>query len=240
MKHMLLKTLLIYSTVIFASTSYAATPMDMPVFEDPTAMSVDQLRSEIPKLNRALGANPPSFFNVNHKNQIYKQWSEYLGAALILQPKSKDEATEKVHILATLFVQGYNLNVTGMAVKAHEAIQFCLKVAPESSECKLLSAMFYMSADATKLEEVKQTLFALREQYGKHKNAEVEIALAYYHIYANDHKAALEQIDAIDVFFEHLYNDNIKKYRLEHLKEFKVAILLEQAKKQDQKQTPTE
>ncbi|MCJ8313161.1 MAG: hypothetical protein HRU38_13655 [Saccharospirillaceae bacterium] len=224
-------TLILIASVTLSLLVNAAEPLPMPQFEQtPETLTLTELESEIPKLNRAVGAYPAMFYNVNHKMQVYKSWTNLLGATLILKPNSKIEATRKVHLIATLFVQGYNMNVIGAADKAHDAIDFCLKVAPQSTQCHLLSAMFYMSADVEKLDDVKHTLDNLQTTLGKNKHADVEIALAYYYVYANDYNNALTQIELVEVFFEDLKHDSIKKYRLKQLREMKAAILDEQAK----------
>ena len=224
-------SLILIASLTLSLLGNAAEPLPMPVFEQtPEALTLTELETEIPKLNRALGAYPAMLFNANHKKLIYKDWSNLLGAALILKPSSKIEATKKVHLLATLFVQGYNLNVTGAAAQANEAITFCLQISPESTECHLLSAMFYMSADLEQLDNVKHTLDKLQIKFGELKNADVEIALAYYYVYATDYKNALTQIALVANTFKDLKNDNIKKYRLIQLKEMQVAILEEQEK----------
>ena len=87
-----------------------------------------------------------------------------------------------------------------------------------------------MSADSEQLDDVKATLMMLQTQFGALKNADVEIALAYYYVYANDYTNALTQIDLVATEFKALKKDSIKKFRLIQLNEMKVAILEEQAK----------
>ena len=124
-------SIILMASLTLSLFSNAAEPLAMPEFEQtPEAMTLAELEVEVPKLNRALGAYPAMIFNSNHKKLIYQDWSNLLGATLILKPTSKEEATQKVHLMATLFVQGYNLNVTGAAAQANEKTSAAITAIP--------------------------------------------------------------------------------------------------------------
>ena len=233
-----MKKLAFLTSLILAPLISAATPTEprlqanaeqafsMPDLQQEisTEYTFEQLKEEQRKLNRALGGYPASFFMANHKKQVYQKWTEILIATAKFQPSNKQEASDRVYLLGELFRNGHNMNIAGSTEEADKAISTCLHYEPESIRCQFSAALFYMTVNEQFFPEVEQQLATLKQYYGEDRNADVEIAYAYYYVYSDQYDLAVEQIDLVLSEFEELKKDSIEKFRLKQLHEFKLAI----------------
>ena len=240
MKHWLALGTLLLSPLIFANdltVENATSEFSMPTEQQQAAKqySLDELKQEQLKLNRALGAYPASFFMADHKQQTYQTWTDLLINAAQLQPDNKQQASDKIYLLAELFRNGHNMGIEGATEEADKAISTCLHYEPDSRRCQLSSIMFYMSVNERFFPEVEQQLQQLKASYGELANADVEIAYAYYYVYTQQTELAIKQIDYVISEFDELKKDSVKKFRLKQLHEFKIAMQ-QQKKKQTNKQ----
>lgn len=173
----------------------AAPPLPMPSRTDPVKPgSMAELRGRGSDLNRVIGSYPPRIQNDRQREEVYGQWTETLRQAWQIENQMpQDEAT--LALLADLYRQGHNLDVSGADRKAIETLDKCLARYADSTKCHLTASYFYLSINPQYAPKGEASLMRLRELMKTQANPEIERGLVFAYLYQQKLDLALKQID---------------------------------------------
>ncbi|WP_374581304.1 hypothetical protein [Pseudoduganella sp.] len=153
-----------------------------------------ELRSQVSDLNRYIGIYPPRIGSEGQREEVYGRWTEALRQAWQIENQLPlDEAT--LALLADLYRQGHNLDVTGADRKAIEALDKCLARYADSIRCHLAASYFYLSTNPQYAPKGEASLLRLRELMKTQANPEIERGLVFAYLYQQKMDLALKQID---------------------------------------------
>lgn len=178
-----------------AFSASAATPLPMPSRAEPVkAGSMAELRERVSDLNRYIGSYPPRIESERQREEVYGHWTEAMRQAWQIENQMpQDEAT--LAMLADLYRQGHNLDVTGADRKAIETLDKCLARYADSTRCHLTASYFYLSINPHYAPKGEASLLRLRELMKTQANPEIERGLVFAYLYQQKVDLALKQID---------------------------------------------
>lgn len=178
-----------------AFSASAATPLPMPTRAEPVkAGSMAELRGRVSDLNRYIGSYPPRIESERQREEVYGQWTEAMRQAWLIENQMpQDEAT--LALLADLYRQGHNLDVTGADRKAFETLDKCLTRYADSTKCHLAASYFYLSINPQYAPKGEASLLRLRELMKTQSNPEIERGMVFAYLYQQKLDLALKQLD---------------------------------------------
>lgn len=192
---MRVKNLWLAGLLCATMSANAANPLQMPSREAPMKSgTVGELRARIHDLNRYIGGYPPRIANDLQREEIYGQWTEALRQAWQIEDQlPQDEST--LAVLADLYRQGHNLDVSGADRKAIDTLDKCLAQYADSTRCHLAASFFYLSINPQYAPKGEASLLRLRELMKTKANPEIERGLVFAYMYQQKMEAALKQVD---------------------------------------------
>lgn len=195
MTDMHLKNIWAVGLLCAAFSASAATPLPMPARAEPVkAGSMAELRGRVSDLNRFIGSYPPRIQNERQREEVYGQWTDVLRQAWQIENQMpQDEAT--LALLADLYRQGHNLDVSGADRKAIETLDKCLARYADSTKCHLTASYFYLSIKPQYAPKGEASLLRLRELMKTHTNPDIERGLVFAYLYQQKMDLALKQVD---------------------------------------------
>lgn len=195
MTDMRMKTIWAVGLLCAAVSASAATPLPMPSRTEPSKPgTMTELRGRANDLHRYIGSYPPRIENERQREEVYGQWTEALRQAWQIENQMpQDEGT--LALLADLYRQGHNLDVSGADRKAIEALDRCLARYADSVRCHLTASYFYLSINPQYAPKGEASLMRLRELMKTHENPDIERSLVFAYLVQQKMDLALKQVD---------------------------------------------
>lgn len=179
------------------------------------AVTLEQLNRQMQQLNPSIGSYPPNFESAQQQQYVQHIWATTLAQAVELSTQQNPIPTDVLALLANLYRQGHNMDVEGMASKAHHTIQSCLARDLQHLGCNFAAAYFYLSVNPQAAPMGEQALLRLRAHFAPTYNAEVERGLVFAYMFQKRQAETLKQLevlmahDPLDTWATELY-DKIK------------------------------
>lgn len=177
-----MRTSLIFMTLLWSATLHAATP--------------EQLHHQMQQLNATIGSYPPQFESTQQQEYVQQVWSVTLRQALNLS-KTTPPSTDTLALLANLYRQGHNMDVVGMASKAHQTIQTCLAQDLNHVGCNFAASYFYLSVNPQAAPMGEQALLRLKAHFAPAYNPEVERGLVMAYLFQKRQADSLKQLEVL-------------------------------------------
>ncbi len=159
-----------------------------------TAMSAQQVKGRITELNRFIGSYPPRIAAADQRDVVYKQWSEAMQAAWLIEESAPDSESTFA-ILSELYRQGHNLDVKGSGKRAMQTLDRCLAAFPASVACHFSAAYFYLSVNPTLAPKGEASLIRLRELRKPKVDMDVERGFVFAYLYQGRTAETIKQLD---------------------------------------------
>ena len=158
------------------------------------ALSIDELTAAVNRLEGALGGYPPHLRDEADRNETYGAWSRLVLAAQALRQTQGD--TEPVLlVLARLYRQGHNLDVTGAAQHAIEVFHVAQKAYPDSVPLLWQASYFFLQLNPKYAPQGEKALLKLRARLHTDEHPEIERGLLFAYLYENRTAEARKQAE---------------------------------------------
>jgi hypothetical protein len=173
---------------------FKVTPLPFPALKpgSSTSLPLEEIQSRADILAQTLGSYPPQFKKAEDRQGVYGVWSEVLAAALEVEAKQGD-SEPVAHVLAELYREGHNLDVSGCQEKATAILKLGLTKFPDSIPLNFEAALFYLGIG--KATPAENALIHLRTLKHTTEDIEIERPLLFAYLYQNKRTEALKQVD---------------------------------------------
>lgn len=154
----------------------------------------EQVQSRINDLNAFIGSYPPQLGSADQRDLVYKQWSEAMQAAWLIEDRATGTEST-LWMLSELYRQGHNLDVMGAGARAMQTLDRCLAAYQASVACHLSASYFYLSVNPTFAPKGEASLIRLRELLKPKVDMEVERGFVFAYLYQGRTAETVKQLD---------------------------------------------
>jgi len=178
-----------------AAAPSALTPLPMPApAANAAAVPYAELEATVSAFNRHVGTWPPSFASEAERQAVYQRWSAALQQAWALQAR-QGASEDTLYLLAELYRQGHNMEVSDAGSRANTAVQSCLQQYPDSVRCHFSASFFYLTIDPQFAPQGEASLLRLRALLAPRVDMTVERGFVFAYLYQGRQTEALAQLD---------------------------------------------
>ena len=159
----------------------------------PDAYTSAQLDKMASSFNPKIGSYPPQFKDAKDREVTYGEWARVLVAARQLKENAGDSESMAC-LLATLYRQGHNMDVTQCGTLAGVTVEDALKKYPDSIPVNFQASYFYLQINPKFAIEGEKVLLRLRRLLNTDQNSEVEKGLFFAYLNEGRNEDAEKQL----------------------------------------------
>lgn len=169
---------------------------DLPALEPcATPTSLTEVAATMQALQPIIGRYPPVFTDAAHRAAVFAEWTDLRACAEALPADREPE--RRLYVLAEIYRQGHNMDVSEAASQCELNLQRCLDAFPESTLCNASASYFYLSIypSPENLDRAEKSLSILRERAVPGYSEEAEAGFVFLEIFRLKPANARSQID---------------------------------------------